>query len=363
MNIPLEPPSDQSDPLHEPGGAAADSAQRGPFEFMSAPLSEELLDWHGEIRHDKPTRNDVPQEEPAPSDEAAAPRGHTMGTAMAPLDEVSKANLRRLEETVSWLQSEAGRLPPAAPLPPVPGLPAQVPFIDQTTPDRTLQRSPTIPITQRQPPPLRERGVFWPRAIKFAMACGIAAPLSYYFAVLTSPLHKQPAEGTELASLETPAASPPPAQRPSEVRDGSHIAMAGPESAPPQQGAPSALRRSPLATTGLAEAKARSSPPMAEQVLVPATKMANLQDVRPLIDRGKQFFEAGDLTAARIVFLRAVIAGEAEAAVAMGATYDPIVLGDRGGDADLDKARKWYERAKEMGSAEGPRRLEMLANR
>jgi TPR repeat protein len=63
------------------------------------------------------------------------------------------------------------------------------------------------------------------------------------------------------------------------------------------------------------------------------------------------------------VFLRAVIAGEAEAAVAMGATYDPVVLGDRGDVADLDKARSWYERAKEMGSPEGPRRLEMLANR
>jgi TPR repeat protein len=50
----------------------------------------------------------------------------------------------------------------------------------------------------------------------------------------------------------------------------------------------------------------------------------------------------------------------------MGATYDPVVLADRGYRpvaADLDKARGWYERAKEMGSPEGPRRLEMLANR
>jgi hypothetical protein len=361
MNVPLEPPSDQSDPLHEPG-RAADAAQRD-----SAPLSEasgeypawRVRDRRDEMRRDEPTRNDVSQEEPAPSDEVAA------------------ADLRRLEETVSWLQSEAGRLPPAAPLSPVPGLPAQEPIIDRTKPDRTLQRPPTLPIwlqehqTHPHPPPLRERGVLWPRAIKFAIACGIAAPLSYYFAVVTSPLHKQLAEGTELASLETPAVSPPPAQRPSEVRDGSRVGMAGPESAPAQQSAPEpeptvvppALPRSPPATTGLAEGKATSSPPMAEQVLVPATKSANLQDVKLLIDRGKQFFEAGDLLAARIVFLRAVIAGEAEAAVAMGATYDPVVLCDRGGDADLDKARSWYERAKEMGSPEGPRRLEMLANR
>src|ERR1700730_16444945 len=186
MNIPLEPPpSAQPDPLHVPGGAA-DSAQRDLFEFLSAPPSEasseypawRFLDWRDEMQHVEPARNEVPQEEPAPSDEvAAADSGeHTTGAAGAPLDEVSKANLRRLEETVSWLQSEAGRLPPAAPLPPVRGLPAQEPIVDRTTPDRTSQRPPTLPIwlqehlTQPQPPPLRERGVLWPRAIKFAMA-------------------------------------------------------------------------------------------------------------------------------------------------------------------------------------------------
>jgi hypothetical protein len=196
-----------------------------------------------------------------------------MNIPLEPPSDQSDPFQRRLEETVSWLQNEAGRLPPTAPLPPVPGLPAQEPIIDRTTPDRTLQRPPTLPRLQGhrmqpQPPPLRERGVLWPRAIKFAMACGIAAPLSYYFAVLTSPLHKQLAEGTELASLETPAVSPPPAQRPSVVRDGSQIAIAGPESAPAQQGAPPAFPTSPSATTGLAEAKGKSSPPMAEQVLV-----------------------------------------------------------------------------------------------
>ena len=87
--------------------------------------------------------------------------------------------------------------------------------------------------------------------------------------------------------------------------------------------------------------------------------------MRLLLDQGKQFFDVGDLIAARILFLRAANAGDA-AGVAMGATYDPVVLADRGVRgvaADLDKARRWYERAREMGSPEGPRRLEMLANR
>jgi hypothetical protein len=273
---------------------------------------------------------------------------------------------------------QPGRLPPAAPLSPVPGLPAQEPIIDRTTPDRTLQRPPRLPIwlqehqTRPQPPPLRERGVLWPRAAKFLIACGIAAPLSYYFAVATSPLHKQSVEGTELGLLETPAVSPPPAQRSAEMGDGSRVSMAGPESTPAKQGAlapeptvvPPALPRSPPATSGVAEGKARSSPPMAEPALVPATKTADLQDVKLLIDRGKQFFEVGDLVAARILFMRATNAGDAAAAVAVGATYDPIVLTDRGVlgvAADLAKARSWYERGKEMGSPEGPRRLEMLA--
>ena len=108
------------------------------------------------------------------------------------------------------------------------------------------------------------------------------------------------------------------------------------------------------------------SPPPAERAAAPAAKTIDLQDVKLLTDRGKQFFEVGDLIAARILFMRAANAGDAAAAVAMGATYDPVVLADRGVRgvaADLDKARSWYERAKEMGSPEGPRRLEMLANR
>jgi TPR repeat protein len=50
----------------------------------------------------------------------------------------------------------------------------------------------------------------------------------------------------------------------------------------------------------------------------------------------------------------------------LGATYDPVVLakiGVRGMGADIEKARGWYEKAKEYGSPDAPRRLEMLANR
>ncbi|MEA2995608.1 MAG: hypothetical protein QOG74_1157, partial [Alphaproteobacteria bacterium] len=41
-----------------------------------------------------------------------------------------------------------------------------------------------------------------------------------------------------------------------------------------------------------------------------------------LTAQGKEFFAAGDLVAARILFTRAAKAGDAAAAIAMGATYD-----------------------------------------
>jgi hypothetical protein len=245
--------------------------------------------------------------------------------------------------------------------------------IDRISLVRTQQRPPTSPIwlqeqqTQPPAPPPAEKGVLWPRAAKFLIACAIAAPVSYYFAVATSPLREHSVEDAELA----PVVAESLASRAPEPRDGTRANMAVPETATAQQRAivPQEFVKTPAFPTSPAAETAKQSSsemPSADQASVPTTKTANLQDVKLLIDRGWQFFEAGDLIAARILLLRAVIAGDAEAAVALGATYDPVVFADRGvrGDvADLDKARSWYERAKEMGSPEGPRRLEMLANR
>jgi len=53
----------------------------------------------------------------------------------------------------------------------------------------------------------------------------------------------------------------------------------------------------------------------------------------------------------------------AEAALALGATYDPLVLRQLkayGFAPDAAMARSWYEKAAELGSPAAPRRLEML---
>jgi Sel1 repeat len=90
------------------------------------------------------------------------------------------------------------------------------------------------------------------------------------------------------------------------------------------------------------------------------------EEIKLLTKQGEQFAEAGDLVTSRILFQRAADAGDATAATALGATYDPFVLaklGVVGISADVEKARFWYQKAASLGSSDAKRRLELLANR
>jgi hypothetical protein len=112
----------------------------------------------------------------------------------------------------------------------------------------------------------------------------------------------------------------------------------------------------------------RTTPSAANQAGAPSQPLRRLdpEDIKLLIQQGEQFVAAGDLVTARVVFQRAAEAGDAMGALALGATYDPFVLaklGTRGIGADVEKARSWYEKARDFGSTEAPRRLETLANR
>jgi hypothetical protein len=79
------------------------------------------------------------------------------------------------------------------------------------------------------------------------------------------------------------------------------------------------------------------------------------REVDALIEQGQQFVAAGDFVSARLVFQQAAEAGSAAAALALGASYDPVVLarlGVRGVDADVSKARAWYQKARELRAPE-----------
>jgi hypothetical protein len=79
-----------------------------------------------------------------------------------------------------------------------------------------------------------------------------------------------------------------------------------------------------------------------------AIRVLDPEEIKLLLKQGEQFIAVGDLATARTVLQRAAEAGNASAAMALGATYDPNVLaklGVVGVRPDAEKARSWYEKA------------------
>jgi TPR repeat protein len=96
-----------------------------------------------------------------------------------------------------------------------------------------------------------------------------------------------------------------------------------------------------------------------------AGRVLDPEEIKLLMKQGEQLIAAGDVATARTVLQRAADAGDANAAMALGATYDPNVLarlGVVGVNAELEKARSWYQKAETLGSPDARRRLDLLAN-
>ena len=103
-------------------------------------------------------------------------------------------------------------------------------------------------------------------------------------------------------------------------------------------------------------------------VPAPATSQLRQHDadeIALMMKSGADLIANGDISAARLMYQRAAEAGDAMAALALAETYDPLVLrrlNPKGGiTPDIALAHTWYEKAKDLGSAVAPERLERLA--
>jgi hypothetical protein len=115
-----------------------------------------------------------------------------------------------------------------------------------------------------------------------------------------------------------------------------------------------------LAQRQIDREESTAAPPVSP---VLAQRQIDREEITVLINRGKDLIANGDLAAARLVLQRAADANDAEAALALAATYDPVVLRELkvyGFTADAAMARAWYQRARELGSAAALKRLEIL---
>lgn len=89
-------------------------------------------------------------------------------------------------------------------------------------------------------------------------------------------------------------------------------------------------------------------------------------EIAALLQRGQDLVAGGDLASGRLMLTRAAQAGNAEASLALAGTFDAAILANLkaiGVQPDPAKARAWYMRAAEQGSAEAKRRLQQSALR
>ena len=119
------------------------------------------------------------------------------------------------------------------------------------------------------------------------------------------------------------------------------------------------------------EASPDASPPAAPKVkpapgplaTAPAPQEAprpSAAQITELLVRGDSFLHAGDLASARLFYERAADAGDWQAAIRMGATFDPAFLsrvGLRTG-GDPTTAQSWYRHALDLGAPKTDRKVE-----
>ena len=95
----------------------------------------------------------------------------------------------------------------------------------------------------------------------------------------------------------------------------------------------------------------------------PPLRRLEPDEIARLVQRGQQLLRTGDIASARLALRRAAEAGNAEAALTLGTTFDPATLreiGVLGFAPNAGQARQWYQKAAELGSSEAPRRLDRL---
>jgi hypothetical protein len=98
-------------------------------------------------------------------------------------------------------------------------------------------------------------------------------------------------------------------------------------------------------------------------VVPPVVSSEEFRRGERLVAQGDRYFAEGKVAGARLFFRQAADIGLALGAIRLAATYDPAELSRYqvlGITPDLAEARKWYERAREMGAPEAEQRLARL---
>jgi hypothetical protein len=100
-------------------------------------------------------------------------------------------------------------------------------------------------------------------------------------------------------------------------------------------------------------------------VAAPPARRIDSDQLATMMQRAKSMLAVGDIASARLLLERVAEAPDANAALMLAQTYDPQVLGTsdvRNITPEPAKARAWYQKAAQLGSADAQRRLAQLQN-
>jgi hypothetical protein len=201
--------------------------------------------------------------------------------------------------------------------------------------------------------------------------------------VWTSTPRDQPVDsGITLAAYGKPAAGEEPGAAPAlnsginaaSSNDGSFrpAIFQSPPEAPPADGpqvlapvswsTPDAHTDEVVVSAEVNKVSLRRSP-AAIQTTPPTSPRINDEEKATGLPSGRTFLIIGDVIAARLAFRRAAESGDAQASLALGGTFDPLILKNLGAvgiAADPAQARSWYQKAAELGSPDASQRLNQL---
>jgi hypothetical protein len=176
--------------------------------------------------------------------------------------------------------------------------------------------------------------------------------------IVSVPIERQMPRSAATAVLPV-ASIAPPAERPSPIGD---VPASDGKNESAGKGAPGseAHEASPDASTPAAPA---AEPALGSSAAVPTAAVApslSAGQITELLTRGDVFLHAGDVASARLFYERAADAGDRQAAMRMGATFDPAFLVRVGLHARGDPATalSWYRHALDLGAPKTDRQTQ-----
>ena len=221
-----------------------------------------------------------------------------------------------------------------------------------------LQRQLALDPDAVPEPPVDDIQSLWPMALRLCAVAGVAAAVAWL--VISLPGARLLRHDVVHADIQAP---PPVAdtQKQDPLRTPAAAGLLL------QHGLTEANASPALAEAMPAPAPApqpTTAPPSNDAAAAPPASLSLASDeIAMLLKRGKDAFSTGDLAAARLLLRRAAEAGSAEAALALGATFDPLIirrLGAIGAAPDAAQARQWYQKAVALGSPTASQPLAQL---